>query len=248
MANQPMVENPATGSRPAEQGETPGVHSGWPVFCLDDPTPVGNVHSPSGHSTREGFLTVSGGRWRRVVRRVPFEAVLSTAEGRVQLRIPRTAFLDQPHYLPDQEVVVSVWESFRDFRPFRYPRTASVTVTCRDGVVTLSGHVTHEGNRRQAVRCAENADGVVRVRDRLVSDEHLTSAVARSLLSHPGLQPSLVRVSARFGAVELEGDLPSEALIGVATSTASSVAGVTRLVNRLRVTAPKTAPQTRLRD
>ena len=235
MANQPMVENPATGSRPAEQGETPGVHSGWPVFCLDDPTPVGNVHSPSGHSTGEGFLTVSGGRWRRVVRRVPFEAVLSTAEGRVQLRIPRTAFLDQPHYLPDQEVVVSVWESFRDFRPFRYPRTASVTVTCRDGVVTLSGHVAHEGHRMEAVRCAGKADGVSAVSDLMISDEHLVSSVTQSFLAYPGLQPSLVRVSARLGTVGLEGELASEELIGVASSMASGVAGVKGLENRLHL-------------
>jgi len=230
-----IVENPATGSRPAEQGETSGVHSGWPVFCLDDPTPVGNVHSPSGHSTREGFLTVSGGRWRRVVRRVPFEAVLSTAEGRVQLRIPRTAFLDQPHYLPDQEVVVSVWESFRDFRPFRYPRTASVTVTCRDGVVTLSGHEAHEGHQMEAVRCAGKADGVSAVSDLMISDEHLVSSVTQSFLAYPGLQPSLVRVSARLGTVGLEGELASEELIGVASSMASGVAGVKGLENRLHL-------------
>jgi hypothetical protein len=235
MANQPMVENPATGSRPAEQRETPGVRSGWPVFCLDDPNSVGNVHSPSGHSTREGFLTVSGGRWRRVVRRVPFEAVLSTAEGRVQLRIPRTAFLDQPHYLPDQEVVVSVWESFRDFRPFRYPRTASVTVTCRDGVVTLSGHVAHEGHRMEAVRCAQKADGVSAVSDLMISDEHLVSSVTQSFLPYPGLQPSLVHVSARLGTVGLEGELASEELIGVASSMASGVAGVKGLENRLHL-------------
>lgn len=234
MANQPTVDNPTTGSRPAGQGEAIGVRSGWPVFCLDDPTPVGKVHSPSGDTTRGGFLAVSGGRWRRVVRRVPSEAVLSTAEGRVQLRIPRTVFLDLAHYLPDQEVVASVWESFRDFRPFRYPRTASVTVTCRDGVVTLSGHVAHEGHRIEAVRCAEKTDGVSAVSDLMVSDEHLISSVTRSFLPYPGLQPSLVRVSVRLGTVALEGELASEELIGVASSLASGIAGVEGLENRLR--------------
>jgi hypothetical protein len=237
MANLPTVQNPATGPRPAGRGETLGIRSGWPVFCLDDPTSVGKVHSLGGESTRKDLLVVSGGRWRRVVRRVPAEAVLSTAEGRVHLRFPRMVFLDLADYLPDQEVVVSVWESFRDFRPFRYPGTASVSVTCSEGVVTLSGHVAHEGHRVEAVRCAERADGVSGVRDLMISDEHLVSSVTRSFLPYPGLQPSLVRVSARLGTVELEGELASEELIGVASSLASGVAGVERLENRLRPAA-----------
>jgi osmotically-inducible protein OsmY len=247
MANLTAAQDATGHARPKGPEQALLIRSGWQVFCHDDPGPVGRVDRSSRYGADQAPLLVSAGWRHRAVRRVPSEAVLSAGDRQVRLRIARAEFLDLGHYLPDQEVVASVWDSLRDFMPFRYLRSASVTVTSADGVVTLSGHVTHEGNRRQAVRCAEKADGVVRVRDRLVSDEHLTSAVARSLLSHPGLQPSLVRVSARFGAVELEGDLPSEALIGVATSAASSVAGVTRLVNRLRVTALKTAPQTRLR-
>jgi osmotically-inducible protein OsmY len=140
-------------------------------------------------------------------------------------------------------VVDSVWDSFKDFGPLLYSGTASITVTCRDGAVTLSGHISHEGHRKQAVRCAEKAVGVVSLSDKLISDEHLTSSVARSLVPYPGLQPSLVRVSAHLGTVGLEGELPSQELIGLASSTALGVAGVTGLDNRLRLDAPR-APRT----
>ena len=246
MANLTAGQGATNLTQPTGPDQALNISSGWQVFCADDPGPVGRVDRSSRHAAEEAPVLVSAGRWHRVVRRVPSGSVLSAGDRQVRLRIPRAEFLGLGHYLPDQEVVASVWESLRDFMPFRYLRTASVNVTSVDGVVTLSGHVTHESNRRQAVRCAEEATGVVRVVDRLVSDEHLTSAVARSFVPHAGLQPSLVRVSTRLGAVELEGELPSEELIGLASSAASSVAGVTTLANRLRLVAPKSAVRTRL--
>jgi len=69
----------------------------------------------------------------------------------------------------------------------------------------------------------------------MISDEHLVSSVTQSFLPYPGLQPSLVRVSARLGTVGLEGELASEELIGVASSMASGVAGVKGLENRLHL-------------
>jgi BON domain len=211
------------------------IGSGWRVFCADHRGPVGTVEGPGGRGAQEQALLVSTGWWRRVVRRVPPGSVLSADRGEVRLATSRAEFLDLPHFLPDGEVVAAVWSSFTESLPFRFSRAASIKVTSRDGAVTLSGHVAHDGHRREAVRCARTTNGVVSVSDRLVSDEHLTAAVAQSFLAHPGLQPSLVRVSVRLGAVALDGELPSEDLIRLASSSATAVAGVTTLENRLRL-------------
>jgi osmotically-inducible protein OsmY len=231
------VENSANRARPVENLP---VRSGSQVFCADDPRPVGKVDSSSRSGAKGERLLVSTGRWHRVVRRVPSESVVSADAHRIQLNVPRAEFLNLPHYLPDQEVVASVSDSFKECGPFRYSGAASITITSRDGAVTLSGHVSHEGHRKQAVECAERADGVVSLSDRLISDEHLTSSVARSFVPYPGLQASLVRVSARLGTVGLEGELASQELIGLATSTTCGVAGVAALDNRLRLDAPRT--------
>jgi osmotically-inducible protein OsmY len=89
---------------------------------------------------------------------------------------------------------------------------------------------------------------VVGVSDRLISDEQLTSAVARSFLPHPDLQPSLVGVSVRLGTVLLDGELASEDLISRASAAASGVPGVIALENRLRLAAarPVDRPDRRL--
>jgi hypothetical protein len=239
MANLPTVQNSAARTRPTHPAEAPSIVSGLGVYCADDPRAVGKVDSSSRYTVKPQPLRVSSGRWHRVVRRVPSESVVSADDRRVELNVSRAEFLNLPHYLPDREVVAGVLDSFRDFGPFRNSGTASISVTSRDGAVTLSGHVSHEGHRKQAVRCAEKADGVVTLSDRLISDEHLTSSVARSFVPHAGLQPSLVRVSARLGTVRLEGQLASQQLIGLASSTASGVFGIKTLENRLRLDAPR---------
>lgn len=241
MANLPEVQNSAARARPIGRARVDSVISGLRVYCADHPAPVGKMDSSIRYGAKQQPVRVSTGLWHRVVRRVPSEAVASTDGRRVQLSLSRAEFLNMPHYLPDQEVVACVWDSFKDFAPFRYSSTASIAVTSRDGAVTLSGHVSHEGHRKQAVRCAENADGVVTLSDRLISDEHLTASVARSLVPHPGLQPSLVRVSCRLGTVTLEGQLASQELIGLASSTALGVAGIKTLENRLRLNAAEFA-------
>jgi osmotically-inducible protein OsmY len=215
------------------------------VFCADDQSPVGRVQGSGGSRAEDQALLVSTGWWRQIVRRVPSQSVLSADRGEVRLSAPRAEFLDLPHFLRDDEVVAGVWSSLTQSLPFRFTRAASIKVTSGDGAVTLSGHVAHDGHRREAVRSAEKADGVVSVSDRLVSDDHLTAAVARSFLAHPGLQPSLVRVSARLGAVALDGELPSEDLIRLASSAAAAVAGVRTLENRLRLPASRGAPRPR---
>jgi osmotically-inducible protein OsmY len=79
----------------------------------------------------------------------------------------------------------------------------------------------------------------------------VTSAVVRSFVDRPGLQPSLVRVSTRLGHVTLEGDLATKDLITLASSLAWEVTGVVAVDNRLRLQAPQAAahrpPSTRRR-
>jgi hypothetical protein len=110
-SNPPAAPSPTATTRAGGREQAAPLQSGSPVFCVNDPTAVGKVHSDSRHSGAQGPVLVSGGWWRRVVRRVPAEAVLSSDRGRVQLGIARAECLGLTHYLPDTEVVASVRDS-----------------------------------------------------------------------------------------------------------------------------------------
>jgi osmotically-inducible protein OsmY len=241
MANLPTVRRSTTDPRSAGPAEIRRISSGWPVSCADDPSPIGKVDDYHRDGVKGEALFVSTGWLNRTVRRVPVGSILSTEDRRVWLGITRREFSALGRYLPDPAVVANAWAGLRDFKPFRYPGTASITVACCDGAVTLSGHVAHDGHRREALRCVENTVGMVSLSDRLITDQQLASAVVRSFVGSPDLQPSLVRVSARLGQVILEGDLPREDLIALASSLAWKVAGVVAVDNRLRLQAPRAA-------
>jgi osmotically-inducible protein OsmY len=240
MPNLPIVQDADPLGR-ATPDKVPRIPSGWRVYCAGDSAAVGKVTGAGGGTPRGEALQVSTGWWHRIVRKVPPEGVETATGGRVQLRMSRQEFLDLAQHLPDQEIVDRVRDSFRAFPPFRQSATASIAVTCSDGALTLSGNVAHEGHRVQALRCVERVDGVGSLSDRLISDEQLVSSLTRSFLTHPALQPSLVRVSARLGRVTLEGEVASAQLVALVSTSAWQVPGVAALDNRLSV-RPAPAP------
>jgi hypothetical protein len=144
MANPPTIRK-SLDPRSADPEEILRIGSGWPVSCADDPTPIGKVDKFHRDGVKGEHLLVSTGWLSPTVRRVPVRSVLSTEDRRVWLGITRTEFFALLRYLPDGAVVANVWAGLRDFKPFRYPGTASITVACHDGAVTLSGHVATRG-------------------------------------------------------------------------------------------------------
>jgi osmotically-inducible protein OsmY len=197
-----------------------------------DPRLIGTRPSVFVHN---GLLALEG--------RVPNSAARDAAEAdaentvgvvEVQDDMSRNAIVR----LPDAEVVDRTSAALRlDLDAER------VRVTAHDGVVTLTGQVATERERKAAIRYALASPGVARVIDSLaIAPEHheedakLVAGVEGSLAT-TYVPPFGVRASASNGVVTLEGRVgdPSEIVDAVA---AAYRAGATDVRNRLYVGAP----------
>ncbi|QBR03659.1 BON domain-containing protein [Paraburkholderia pallida] len=69
-------------------------------------------------------------------------------------------------------------------------------------------------------------------------DKQLIKAVRRKLSRTAGLNPSSVSVLAHNGIIVLTGTVPTQDEIGLATSAASQVPGVTSVIDKLTIRAP----------
>ena len=124
--------------------------------------------------------------------------------------------------------------------------TPPVQIVAEAGVVTLSGVVPNEMDRRNAVSTAHSVPGVKDVRDHLrladddahgvggfVDDSLITAEVKARLLAEPGISSLSISVETTHGVVMLSGNVDRPEYATVAESVVRKVNGVTRVDNRL---------------
>ena len=137
----------------------------------------------------------------------------------------------------------------------------NIDVDTRDGVVTLSGEVETEGERRQAVAIARNTDGVQSVTDQLqvqvqrtetertanddlqagrdtlfgIDDVWITTKVQSKFFLDDGIKSRDINVDVREGVVYLKGTVESDVEKRVAETIARETNGVSRVENLLKV-------------
>jgi osmotically-inducible protein OsmY len=135
-------------------------------------------------------------------------------------------------------------------------RGRNIDVTTRDGVVTLTGAVGSEAERRQAVTLAENTDGVMRVTDRLTVDSAMDRedaseepAIAEIERPDPWITTKIqakyfldadvkgheIDVDTSDGVVTLSGTVESPEQKLEAEQIARETEGVSRVINDLRI-------------
>jgi hyperosmotically inducible periplasmic protein len=140
-------------------------------------------------------------------------------------------------------------------------KALDIDVSTQDRVVTLSGTVDSELERRQAVAMARNTDGVQSVRDQLrldrgaasseargttgtevvagVEDAWVTTKIQSRYFLDPDVKGHKIDVDTRNGVVTLAGSVASESRKDLAEQIARETDGATRVVNRLTVTAER---------
>lgn len=139
-----------------------------------------------------------------------------------------------------------------------------IDVDTQDGIVTLTGAVASEAERRQAVALARNTDGVRSVTDRLevsaqadtrqgddttaersagdvVDDTWVATKIQSKYFLDADVKGRDVDVTARDGVVTLTGAVASQTARRTAEAIARDTDGVSRVVNRLEV-APGERP------
>lgn len=139
-----------------------------------------------------------------------------------------------------------------------------ISVSTRNAVVTLSGYVESEAQRREAVQIARNTDGVVRVEDRLeaaaapgetgatattgtateaagggvsaVDDAQVTARVQAKYFVDDLVKARRIDVDTRSGVVTLSGQVATEEERAQALRLARDTSGVQRVEDHLAVT------------
>lgn len=137
-------------------------------------------------------------------------------------------------------------------------KALDIDVTTQDRVVTLSGTIDSEVERRQAVAIARNTDGVRSVRDELrlgggassqtqtrgtagtrivagVQDPWITTKIQSKYFLDPDVKGHRIDVDTRNGVVTLTGNVASETRKDLAEEIARETDGVARVMNRLTV-------------
>ncbi len=122
---------------------------------------------------------------------------------------------------------------------------SDLTVEVQDGTVILGGTVSTLSRRRLAERVARRGRDVHAVDNRIsihypTSDERpgdvdLETSVETALAFHPGLEAGGIEVEVRRGVVTLRGRVPSYPERLAAEETASAIAGVLGVDDRLEV-------------
>lgn len=121
----------------------------------------------------------------------------------------------------------------------------NIDVDTNDGVVRLSGTVEDEATRREAVKLANNTDGVRRVINDIklgerdlgerLDDAAITAAVKAKIIADPELNALNIDVDTQDGVVTLSGVVKDERHRQEAVDLARHTDGVREVRNRLEV-------------
>jgi hyperosmotically inducible periplasmic protein len=129
-------------------------------------------------------------------------------------------------------------------------RSRNISVNTIHGTVELTGFVDSRAERHEASRVAGSVAGVQSVDDELqvnsggpvvsgIADDHTISSEVRSALaSNPETESARIEVSTSNGVVQLAGFVDSNDQRAAAGNVASSVQGVRRVDNDLRLNPP----------
>lgn len=142
-------------------------------------------------------------------------------------------------------------------------KARQINVDTTNGVVTLTGQVGSESERAEALLLARTTEGVRRVEDSLTvtaeqppsatppaaappppataqgnDDASMTTRIQSKLSSDARVKGARIDVTAKGGVVLLEGMVPTAAAKQRALGLAREAAGVTQVIDRLRIGKP----------
>jgi hyperosmotically inducible protein len=134
---------------------------------------------------------------------------------------------------------------------------ANTDVTVKDGDVTLRGTASTEAQKQLTTEYTKDVSGVKNVDNKMtiaktstkssqpmaeqVDDASITTQVRMSLLFHHGADMFDTKVSTHDGVVTLSGSAKNQAEIDLATKRCNDVRGVTSVINKMTIEAPRSS-------
>jgi hyperosmotically inducible periplasmic protein len=164
-------------------------------------------------------------------------------------RVALLLLVTWPAALPGSPADRKIEEVARGSFNFRTVLARRVSVESRNGIVTLSGLVEDQGDKRLAADTIANVPGIVGVNNDIIvqwsvpefSDPWIALKVRRGLVVKANVSSATTTVSVKDGIVTLTGTTISAAQRELTTACAQEVAQVKSVRNELVVTA-STAP------
>ncbi len=124
---------------------------------------------------------------------------------------------------PDVDIEQDVNHIFHTYPPLLHDRSR-ITLTVKDGVVTVRGHTKTAQSREIFVREANKIEGVQSVESsELYDDDALRIKTGQ-------VTPFGVFTSVSYGAVVLTGRLPEGATVGETVAKVEKIAGVRKVI------------------
>jgi osmotically-inducible protein OsmY len=144
----------------------------------------------------------------------------------------------------DKRLFLALRRRLLEYEPLRSTRP-QVELNVKHGMVQITGRVRTLAMKEIVGYLCRRMDGVVSVRNELVSDTELNRRVADALAADPELAPLCIKIDARDGMTTLAGELPGPDLEPRAIEAARSVPDVEDVISQLTVRRrerPPTAP------
>lgn len=121
---------------------------------------------------------------------------------------------------------------------------AEIGVAVDQGVATLSGHVRTYGDKMTALDIVENVVGVRAIADEIevrpvgshiTADDEVAKRIVNTFKWHTSVPTDKVHVTVTKGRVTLEGEVEWRFQADAAVRAIGGLAGVTEIINRLKV-------------
>lgn len=220
------------------------IRAGQRVECADGEAGKVDLVLLDGETKRATHFVIHKGALRAKDVIVPVEWISESHADSIKLGVVCAQLEHLPEYRSDRELQRAserALEADENIRLGVLPQQA-VHVDVRDGVVTVHGNVTSDGDRLLLKRAIEAVPGVQAVQMDVVLDYELEIAVAQALARDARTRPCYVRVHAWLGTVELLGNAPDAQVRDLAAEIAARVHGVRSIVN-LIATPDNPTPQ-----
>ncbi len=153
-----------------------------------------------------------------------------------------TAALEQlPEYHDDTEILTGIRRAITDDAGLTPDDKRSVTVDVESGVVTLGGNVRVEQTRERMDAIVRGVPGVIGVRDEIIDDFALETAIGLALDRQALSHGANVYARSSLGQVTLYGTAPSPRLAEDIIRAVAKAPGVRQVHNLLTVRAAAAA-------
>jgi hypothetical protein len=144
----------------------------------------------------------------------------------------------------DKSIRSDIWTALWEKRTIRSIDLNSISVSVKDGVVHLDGHVARDQNRQSIETISQSVPGVISIRNSIIADRDLTIKVAQALAEDDYTRPHILWVGCWHGWISISGEIPTPRA-QLATEAAASQVPFVRGVISLPSVKGETASLTR---